>query len=60
MDKSTWVLLDEDARCNQLNNWLTQLVQFDELAERTDKDRDNKNEIEKEVFQALEWMKDYD
>lgn len=60
MDKPTWLLFDEQERTEQLNGWLTELLTIENAETITGKDRETKKALEKNIFNVLEWMQDYD
>jgi len=56
IDKSSWLLLDEDSRVDLLSQWLDRLLEVKNNKENLKE----KKEIEKNIFSIIEWAKEYE
>lgn len=56
IDKSSWLLLDEEARTNLLSSWLTKFLQIKDSKENLKEKKDT----EKNIFSIIEWAKEYE
>lgn len=56
IDKSSWLLLDEDARIDLLSCWLDKLLEIKNNKENLRE----KKEIERNIFSIIEWAKEYE
>lgn len=58
MDKSSWLLLTELERVNLMSQWLDELRLLGDVP--PSEKLEIKRQLEKKIFNVLEWMKDYE
>jgi hypothetical protein len=60
MDKSDWLLLDEQEKTKQLSEWLAQVIELEKKAELEYQELLEKRKLERNVLNIIDWMKDYE
>lgn len=56
INKSSWLLLEENERIDLLSSWLAKFIQIKNIKENLKE----KKEIEKNIFSIIEWTKEYE